>query len=78
MVANLIEEQGREWLALYSQIRALLQQFGKEDDSSGEKDYWTPRTMVDFAAWGHNVGCCLQFDRRFSPLLLRPLLRSKL
>jgi hypothetical protein len=34
--------------------------------------------MVDFAAWGHNVGCCLQFDRRFSPLLLRPLLRSKL
>jgi hypothetical protein len=38
----------------------------------------TPRTMVDFAAWGHNVGCCLQFDRRFSPLLLRPLLRSKL
>jgi ABC-type transport system involved in cytochrome c biogenesis permease subunit len=42
------------------------------------EETWTPRTMVDFAAWGHNVGCCLQFDRRFSPLLLRPLLRSKL
>ena len=48
MVANLIEEQGREWLALYSQIRALLQQFGKEDDSSGEKDY----LLVSDNLWG--------------------------
>jgi hypothetical protein len=39
MVANLIEQQEREWLALYSQIRALLQRFGKEDDGSDEKDY---------------------------------------
>ena len=30
MVAKLMEEQEREWLSLYSQIRALLQQYGKK------------------------------------------------
>jgi hypothetical protein len=49
MVANLNEEQEREWVALYKQIRALLQRFGKEDDGSGEKDY----LLV-----GDNLGLC--------------------
>ena len=53
MVANLIEEQGREWLALYSQIRALLQQFGKEDDSSGEKDYLL--VSDNLGLWQHRI-----------------------
>ena len=53
MVANLIEEQEREWLSLYSQIRALLQQYGKEDDGTDEKDY----LLVDdnLGLWQHRI-----------------------
>ena len=53
MVANLIDEQEREWLSLYSQIRALLQQYGKEDDGTDEKDY----LLVDdnLGLWQHRI-----------------------
>jgi hypothetical protein len=53
MVANLIEEQEREWLALYSQIRALIQQFGKEDDGSDEKDYLL--VGDNLGLWQHRI-----------------------
>ena len=53
MVAKLMEEQEREWLSLYSQIRALLQQYGKEDDGTDEKDY----LLVDdnLGLWQHRI-----------------------
>ena len=53
MVANLIEQQEREWLALYSKIRALLQRFGKEDDGSDEKDYLL--VGDNLGLWQHRI-----------------------
>jgi hypothetical protein len=53
MVANLIAEQEREWLALYSQIRALLQQYGKEDDGTDEKDYLL--VGDNLGLWQHRI-----------------------
>jgi len=37
MTSDLMEEQRREWRALYDQIRPLLQQFGEEDDGGAER-----------------------------------------
>ena len=39
MASELDAEQEREWALLYGQIKAVLQQYGEEDDGGEEKDY---------------------------------------
>jgi hypothetical protein len=39
MTESLDSEQHRKWALLYDQIRAVLQQYGEEDDAGEEKDY---------------------------------------
>jgi hypothetical protein len=53
MSADLKVRQEEEWIALYKQIRQLLQQFGEEDDGGKRKDY----LLVDdnLGLWQHKV-----------------------
>src|SRR5262245_2670282 len=53
MTNDLAEEQRREWLALYDQIRAVLQQFGEEDDYPGRKDFWL--FNENLGLWQHKI-----------------------
>ena len=39
MTSELDVEQEREWALLYGRIKAVLQQYGEEDDGGEEKDY---------------------------------------
>jgi len=53
MTGDLMEEQGREWLALYHEIREILQQFGEEDDYLQEKDYHL--VYDNLGLWQHKI-----------------------
>jgi hypothetical protein len=53
MTDDLMEEQRREWTALYSQIRAVLQRMGEEDDYPGRKDYWL--VNENLGLWQHKI-----------------------
>jgi hypothetical protein len=53
MTSDVREEQRREWVALYNQIRPVLQQFGEEDDHPGRKDYWL--VNENLGLWQHRI-----------------------
>jgi hypothetical protein len=53
MTGGLMEEQRREWLALYRQIREILQQFGEEDEYLEEKDYHL--VYDNLGLWQHKI-----------------------
>jgi hypothetical protein len=53
MTGDVREEQRREWVALYNQIRPVLQQFGEEDDHPGRKDYWL--VNENLGLWQHRI-----------------------
>jgi hypothetical protein len=50
---DLMEEQRREWRALYEQIRAVLQQYGEEDDCPRRKDYLL--VSENLGVWQHRI-----------------------
>jgi hypothetical protein len=53
MTSDVREEQRREWVALYNQIKPVLQQFGEEDDHPGRKDYWL--VNENLGLWQHRI-----------------------
>jgi hypothetical protein len=53
MTGDLMEEQRKEWLALYAQIEKVLQEFGEEDDFLQQNDYHL--VYDNLGLWQHKI-----------------------